>query len=55
MTSEWKDIVKYEPIERALKDLNFERPTEIQKLAIPASIELKRDVLGAASTGSGII
>ena len=48
---EWKKLVNYEPIERALKDLNFNEPTEIQRKALPASIELRRDVLGAAKTG----
>lgn len=45
--------MNYEPIERALKDLNFTEPTEIQRRALPVSIESKRDVLGAAATGSG--
>lgn len=51
---EWKTLVNYEPIERALKELNFNEPTEIQRRALPASIELRRDVLGSAPTGSGV-
>lgn len=51
-TNEWSQLVNYEPIERALNELNFNEPTEIQRRALPVSIELKRDVLGAAPTGS---
>ena len=51
--TDWNELVNYEPIERALKDLNFTEPTEIQRRALPVSIEAKRDVLGAAPTGSG--
>ncbi|XP_030766553.1 ATP-dependent RNA helicase DDX24 [Sitophilus oryzae] len=38
---------------RALRDLNFEQPTEIQSITLPAAILGKRDILGAAETGSG--
>jgi len=37
---------------QALSNLNYERPTPIQELAIPA-ILTKKDVLGIAPTGSG--
>jgi ATP-dependent RNA helicase DDX47/RRP3 len=39
-------------IVRVLKELNFEKPTEIQAQAIPWALK-RRDVIGLAQTGSG--
>ena len=41
-----------EPLQRALADENYETPTPIQALAIPAALA-GRDVLGCAQTGTG--
>lgn len=42
-----------EPILRAISQLGFKTPTEIQALSLPAAILGKKDILGAAETGSG--
>ena len=44
------DICK--PLMKALKQMNFEYPTEIQEMSIP-SILTGKDVLGTSMTGSG--
>jgi len=41
-----------EPLRRALKDLGFEKPTPIQKEAIPLALK-GYDILGQAATGTG--
>lgn len=41
-----------EPILKALSDKNYQKPTDIQKSAIPLVLD-KRDVLGCAQTGTG--
>ena len=41
-----------EKIISALKDLNYEEATEIQKKAIPVALK-KRDILAAAQSGTG--
>ena len=41
-----------EKIISALKDLNYEEATEIQKKAIPIALK-KRDILAAAQSGTG--
>ncbi len=38
---------------KALKDLNFEKPTGIQEKAIPALINQDKDLIGLAQTGTG--
>ena len=40
------------PIIRALKELGFTLPTEIQRQAIPVAMDTDRDVIGAAETVS---
>ena len=42
------------PIVRALKELGFTTPTEIQRRAIPVAIDSTRDVIGAAETVSNM-
>ncbi len=41
-----------EPIQRALRDLGYERPTPIQAQAIPHLLK-GRDIMGCAQTGTG--
>ena len=41
-----------EPLRRALKDLGFEKPTPIQREAIPLALK-GYDILGQAATGTG--
>jgi superfamily II DNA/RNA helicase len=38
---------------KALEELKFSDPTEIQRVSIPVSVYGKCDILGAAPTGSG--
>lgn len=38
---------------KALVELKFTKPTEIQRVSIPVSVYGKADILGAAPTGSG--
>ncbi|CAI8057130.1 ATP-dependent RNA helicase DDX24, partial [Geodia barretti] len=49
----WQEMGVPLPIIRALKDLGFTSPTEIQQQAIPVAMNTTRDVIGAAETGSG--
>ena len=39
-------------VQRALKDMGFERPTPIQKEAIPLALK-GYDIMGQAATGTG--
>ena len=39
-------------IKKAIKNMSFEKPTTIQKLAIPEALKGK-DIIGQAQTGSG--
>ena len=48
----WHDMGVPPPIIRALKDLGFVSPTEIQQRAIPVAMDTTRDVIGAAETVS---
>ena len=41
-----------EPLQRAIDDLGFTEPTDIQRSAIPALLD-GRDVVGIAQTGTG--
>ncbi|MEM7163579.1 MAG: DEAD/DEAH box helicase, partial [Bacteroidota bacterium] len=41
------------PILSALKDLGFEKPSEIQEKAIPYLLENEEDLVGLAQTGTG--
>lgn len=44
-----------ETILRVLAEKGFKEPTEIQALTFPAAILGRRDILGAAETGSVLI
>ena len=46
----WQEMGVPLPIIRALKDLGFTSPTEIQQQAIPVAMNTTRDVIGAAET-----
>lgn len=50
--SELENTVLSNPIQQSLASLNFNKPTEIQKQAIP-EIMAEHDVVGKAATGSG--
>ncbi|PSN37549.1 hypothetical protein C0J52_12557 [Blattella germanica] len=49
----WNEWGIPNPILRALAELGFKDPTEIQARTLSAAILGKRDILGAAETGSG--
>ena len=51
--SAWKDLFVPEPVLDALRDLGFKDPTPIQRETLPAAIKGRRDIIGAAETGSG--
>lgn len=38
---------------KALVEMKFSSPTEIQRVSVPVSVYGKCDILGAAPTGSG--
>ncbi|ELP89056.1 ATP-dependent RNA helicase mak5, putative [Entamoeba invadens IP1] len=51
---EWRKLYKIDiTILRALYDLGFIYPTEIQKFAIPKALTSQKDLIGSAPTGSG--
>lgn len=49
----WTSLLVNDSIIKGLKDLKFNNPTPIQKLAIPCAIRDRSNILGAAETGSG--
>ena len=49
----WKDYNVPKPVLKALKELNFEEPTPIQRETMPAALNGHADIVGAAETGSG--
>lgn len=51
--SAWKEVFAPPPVLEALAELGFSHPTEIQKLVLPAAIQDRMDIIGAAETGSG--
>lgn len=51
--SAWKELFVPEPVLDALRDLGFKEPTPIQRQTLPAAIKGRRDIIGAAETGSG--
>uniref|UniRef100_L7M9T5 ATP-dependent RNA helicase n=1 Tax=Rhipicephalus pulchellus TaxID=72859 RepID=L7M9T5_RHIPC len=51
--SAWLNCHVPEPVLRALAELNFTEPTEIQAQTLPAAIRDHLDIMGAAETGSG--
>jgi len=50
----WKDLFVPTPVLKALKELGFEEPTPIQRETLPAAIKGRKDIIGAAETGSGL-
>lgn len=52
MISSFKEMGLSEPLLKALKDMEFEKPTEVQARAIPQVLEGK-DVIVKSKTGSG--
>ena len=46
----WHQLCVPVPIIRALSELGFIAPTDIQRQAIPVAMEGSRDVIGAAET-----
>ena len=51
----WQELGVPLPIIRALNELGFVTPTEIQRRAIPVAMDTTRDVIGAAETVSRVI
>lgn len=51
--SAWLNCYVPEPVLRALAELKFTEPTEIQAQTLPAAIRDHMDIMGAAETGSG--
>ncbi|CAJ0600191.1 unnamed protein product [Cylicocyclus nassatus] len=51
--SSWDDLYLPEPVTKAIKELGFKVPTEIQRQVLPLAVRDRCDVLGAAETGSG--
>ncbi|KAJ1372829.1 hypothetical protein KIN20_035111 [Parelaphostrongylus tenuis] len=49
----WKEFYLPDPILKAIMDMGFENPTEIQRQVLPMALRDRCDVLGAAETGSG--
>jgi superfamily II DNA/RNA helicase len=48
----WDDLKLVKPILKAVRELGFKHPTNIQQMAIPI-LESGRDVLASSVTGSG--
>ena len=48
----WEDLKLIKPLMRAIRELGFKYPTNIQQMAIPV-LESGRDVLASSVTGSG--
>ncbi|XP_068227040.1 ATP-dependent RNA helicase DDX24 isoform X2 [Palaemon carinicauda] len=51
--SAWDSLFVPEEVLKALSELGFSNPTEIQRLVLPAAIKGRMDIIGAAETGSG--
>lgn len=50
---EWRELFVCEELLRALAERGFKSPTPIQRLTLPAALQGKMDIVGAAETGSG--
>lgn len=50
---EWKDLVVYNEIIKALAEKGFNSPTTIKILTLPAYLSGNMYIIGAAETGSG--
>jgi ATP-dependent RNA helicase RhlE len=48
----FEELGLIEPLLKALRDKNYEEPTEIQRKAIPPALA-RKDILGGAQTGTG--
>ena len=48
----WSEAGLPEPIMRAIQDAGYEKPSPIQRQAIPVGL-IRRDIIGIAETGSG--
>lgn len=48
----FKDLAIIDPIQRALKEAGYEKPTLIQEKSIPSAL-MGKDLLGCAQTGTG--
>lgn len=48
----FKDLAIIDPIQRALKEAGYEKPTLIQEKSIPSAL-MGKDMLGCAQTGTG--
>ncbi len=48
----FSDLQLQEPIQRALKEIQYQHPTPIQEKSIPVALD-GRDILGCARTGTG--
>lgn len=51
--TEWESLFVPPEVVKALSQLGFSTPTEIQRLVLPAAIKGRMDIIGAAETGSG--
>ncbi|KAL4001910.1 DEAD/DEAH box helicase family protein [Acanthocheilonema viteae] len=51
--SNWINLCISNTVLKAIADIGFAEPTEIQKLVIPSAITDHLDIIGAAETGSG--
>ena len=51
--SEWREMFVCEELLEALAKQGFKSPTPIQRMTLPAAIQGKMDIVGAAETGSG--
>ncbi|VDK71303.1 unnamed protein product [Onchocerca ochengi] len=51
--SNWMNLYISDTVLKAVADMGFTEPTEIQKLVIPGAIRDRLDIIGAAETGSG--
>ncbi|VDN83184.1 unnamed protein product [Brugia pahangi] len=51
--SGWINLYISNAVLKAIADMGFTEPTEIQKLVIPSAVRDRFDIIGAAETGSG--
>ena len=51
--SEWREMFVCEELLEVLAKQGFKSPTPIQRMTLPAAIQGKMDIVGAAETGSG--
>uniref|UniRef100_A0AAF5PQU6 ATP-dependent RNA helicase n=1 Tax=Wuchereria bancrofti TaxID=6293 RepID=A0AAF5PQU6_WUCBA len=51
--SGWINLYISDAVLKAVADMGFTEPTEIQKLVIPSAVRDRFDIIGAAETGSG--